>query len=71
MGYKRSLFKISHYCSDVMASFSLEQDGLFSFGDTSGLSDDPFVNAGIPCSQNRVSGGLILDSKYSDISDDD
>ena len=51
-----------------MASFSLEFDGLLG-SQVPGLSDDPFINAGI--SQSQVGHEVVLDPQYSDISDDD
>ena len=54
----------------MMASFSLEYDGVMPSQDLNGLSDDPFINAGILPSQNYANRRVVLDPKYSDISDE-
>ena len=68
---ERPLFELFSWRLDVMASFSLECDGFFPPENLDGLSDDPFVNAGILPSQNNANRRIILDPNYSDISDDE
>ena len=54
-----------------MASFSLETDYIFQYGNSYNFCDDPFVNAGILASLNQNRNNVVLDPHYSDISDDD
>ena len=72
-----SHFSISNFTgllvgrSLTMASFSLENDGFFSLQIDNGLSGDPFDDVAIPLTQKDCALDVVLDAKYSDISDDD